>query len=151
LKLTDEVTETAILAMSRGVTPIANNDVDDQLRHYRKEAQALKIKSEQAHTIGATQDPEFIRRRHNEVVADLDAAQLLISELLERLEAYEATAAPPAVRHAMRNLTGQIHPIDVEIDGQALTVGIPGIGIDDPAEVDRRWRQLRQRYSRGRS
>lgn len=132
------------------MTTIANKDVDDQLRHFRQEAEALRTKTQAAHTIGYEQDPEFIRRRAAAVVADLDAAQLLIAQLLDKLETYEAEAAPPAVRHAMRNLTGRIHPIDVEIDGQQLTVGVPGLGIDDPSEIDRRWRQLRQRYGRRR-
>lgn len=127
---------------------IANKDVDE-LRLFREEAEAL-TRNKIAYTIGYQQDPEFIRRRYDSIVADLDAAQRLIAQLLDKLETYEAEAAPPAVRHAMRNLTGRIHPIDVEIDGQQLTVGVPGLGIDDPSEIDRRWRQLRQRYGRRR-
>jgi hypothetical protein len=130
------------------VKEIANKDVDE-LRLFREEAEAL-TRNKIAYTIGYQQDPEFIRRRYDSIVADLDAAQRLIAQLLDKLETYEAEAAPPAVRHAMRNLTGRIHPIDVEIDGQQLTVGVPGLGIDDPSEIDRRWRQLRQRYGRRR-
>jgi hypothetical protein len=130
------------------VTPIANNDVDDRnITQLAQAAAAFEDEVAQARDIPAAafQDPEFMRRRYERVVTDLDDAKLLITQLLQKLEPAEDDAPPPAVRHAMSGHSHRIHPIDVVINGQEFTVGVPGLGIDEH-EIAQRWSKLRKRY-----
>ncbi|MDP4500996.1 hypothetical protein [Nonomuraea turcica] len=127
---------------------IANN-VDDQqhIDDLQRAADAIHDQAAAARNLPeeAFHDPIFMRRRFEKIVAELDAAELIIAREIE-LRAADAPTAPPEVRDAMACHGGHIQPVDVTIDGRQLTLAIPACGVTDPAEADKRWRALLKRY-----
>lgn len=128
--------------------PITNKD-DQTLDDLQRTAASLQNEVEAARTLpsGSFHDPVFIRRRFEELVAELDAAQRVIARQLKQLQANDGPPAPPEVLNAMAAHGRGIRPVDVTIDGCRVTIGVPALGINDPAEANRRWRKLLQQYT----
>ncbi|WP_125633618.1 hypothetical protein [Nonomuraea sp. WAC 01424] len=91
-------------------------------------------------------DAEFLQRRLNEVVEDLQSAHDTIADLTHQLYGSEDNPVPVQLRHALRSHGSGLQPVRLDLGGIPRILLIPQRGYDDPVAEAQLWRQLRERY-----
>ncbi|MGA4989973.1 hypothetical protein [Nonomuraea bangladeshensis] len=94
---------------------------------------------------------DFIRRRWDELVNDLELAHRTIAELTEQLYGAESNPVPDALRCALRRRGGGLRPVRLTVGGTARVIMVKPQGRKDPAAEARLWANIQERYGRGES
>ncbi|TMR11074.1 hypothetical protein ETD86_37150 [Nonomuraea turkmeniaca] len=94
-------------------------------------------------------DADFMRRRLEEIVTDLQLAYDTIAELTDLLYGSEENPVPNELRHAMRSKGHSLRPVHLHIGGVHRTLMVPPQGRDDPIAQARLWRRIQERYGEG--
>jgi len=89
---------------------------------------------------------DFIRRRFDEMVKDLEVAYDTIANLTDQLYGSEESPVPIELRHALRSHGSELQAVHLTIGGVPRTFMVPPQGRDDPVAEARIWRRIQERY-----
>jgi hypothetical protein len=92
------------------------------------------------------EDANFMRRRCDELVTDLQLAYDTIADLTDLLYGSEENPVPNELRHALRSSGSSLRPVHLHIGGVDRTFMIPPQGYADPIAEARMWRRIQERY-----